>query len=78
MYSKDFGHEVMELWFLISRFSDAGGHSDFQDLKYHIPTKSEWIRYRYEPRNHPAFKAKYEDYRSDFEATLTNVFGGLR
>ena len=71
---KDFGHEIIEVWSLMDLFTDAHHSQEFQDLRSHIPSQEAWVGARYSVRNHPGFKAKYEDYRQQFDAARTTTF----
>jgi len=73
-----FGHEVMELWTLLDRFTDARENKIFQNFKNHIPTQRDWVEARYQRRNHLQVQEEFIDYLSDFEQILSTVFSRLK
>lgn len=76
---EDFRHEVLELWTLFDRFTDANSNPHFQGLKQYIKTGSEWVHRRYERRAHANLKSEYLNYFSDFDGMLGSTqFRGLR
>lgn len=75
---KSLGHEVLQLWNLFDRFTDAHHNVDFQTLRQHILPAATWVNRRYERRNHARLKSEYESYLNIFQKTLDSLFGALK